>query len=95
MVGNHFLRENLGDIAGPMYHFVEAEDVVPALLFTRNLYQKLALSDWQLRTIFWAAGCKSNLQERANTLKEYLFTLKKEEQGGSSVDITQFLKAIT
>jgi len=79
MVGNHFLRENLGDIAGRMYHFVEAEDIVPALLFTRHLYQNLALSDWQLQTILWVAGCKSDLQERANTLKEDLSLLKTDE----------------
>ena len=39
MVGNHCLRDNLGDIAGRMYHFVEAGDIVPGALFTHHLYQ--------------------------------------------------------
>ena len=84
MVGNHYLRDNLGDIAKQMYHFVEAEDIVPALLFSHHLYQKLALSDWQLRTILWAAGCKSKLQERANTLKECISDLKTKEQSAEN-----------
>ena len=42
----------MADFAEGMYHFVESEDIVPALLLTRHLYQKLALSDWQ--------GCESS-----------------------------------
>ena len=59
-------------------------DIVPALLFSHHLYQKLALSDWQLRTILWAAGCKSKLQERANTLKECISDLKTKEQSAEN-----------
>ena len=42
MVGNLPLRECLSeDVTGRMYHFVLAEDIVPAALFTEFAYQKL------------------------------------------------------
>ena len=87
MVGNHCLRDNLGDIAGRMYHFVEAGDIVPGALFTHHLYQRLALYDWQLDIILWLAGCKSNWRERCNTLKEDISKLKTENQGRNSIAI--------
>ena len=62
MVGNFPLREeqNHNGQARDMFHFVLAEDIVPAALFTRQLYEKLPwfFSEATLNVILWAVGCK-------------------------------------
>ena len=82
MIGNHALREKLNEstVSERMYHFVSAGDIVPALLFTHQLSQKLPYSDRQLDYILWLASFKEELSERTRTLTEDLSNLRTQEQ---------------
>ena len=88
MVGNHALREKLNEstVSDKMYHFVNAGDIIPALLFTRQLYQKLAYSDEQLEYRMWLASfiLKEEGRERARTLNDDLSILRTEDQSAEN-----------
>merc|ERR1712154_56895 len=52
LVGNLPLRSMLNQpLARDMYHFIVAKDIVPAVLFTHHLRQKIHLYDWIIHHI--------------------------------------------
>lgn len=83
MVGNVNLRKTLNGVDGngvasSMYHFVVAEDIVPASLFTEYTKEKIHLYEWLLN---WAVrkglGTENTNDEDANLPEEVIAMLKK------------------
>ena len=83
MVGNLNLRnllslEAYAKVAKSMYHFVVAEDIVPASLFIEHTRQKIHLYDWVLRLVINKYLGEEN-KDLAQEVNEQLSKLKVPE----------------